>query len=216
METNIEKKESFFKKSWVQTTGGILLILLLAGSALLYKILSSRISIDQSLVSAPVISISPENPGILEEVFVKEGDSVKKGDALARVGGEVLSAKVNGIIIEVNNTPGQFFNTLAGASVIKMIDPTELRIVGKIKETEGLTLIKVGDPVSFTVDAFSGQTFTGVVDSIAPTSSESGLAFSISDKRETKEFEVKVKYDVTAHTEFKNGMSAKMKVYPKK
>ena len=96
-----------------------------------------------------------------------------------------------------------------------MVDPQEFRIVGSIKENEGLSDIHVGDPVSFTVDAFGSKKYAGVVETISPTSKESGVAFSISDKREVKEFEVKVKYDVAAHPEFKNGMSARMKIYNK-
>jgi hypothetical protein len=75
--------------------------------------------------------------------------------------------------------------------------------------------ISVGDLVSFTVDAFSGKTYTGVVDSIDSTSNDSGVVFSISDKRPVKEFDINVKYDVALHPEFKNGMSAKMKIYKK-
>lgn len=96
-----------------------------------------------------------------------------------------------------------------------MIQPEEERIAGTLKENEGLSEISVGDPVSFTVDAFSGKKYAGVVDSISPNSKQSGVAFSISDKREVKEFEIKVRYDVASHPEFKNGMSAKMKVYKK-
>ena len=96
-----------------------------------------------------------------------------------------------------------------------MIQPVDLRVAGTIDEDKGLDLIKVGQVASFTVDAFSGKKYTGVVDEISPNSKESGVAFSISDKREVKEFEVKVKYDVAAHPEFKNGMSAKMKIYNK-
>ncbi len=206
-------RESIFKKPWVQSTAGIVSILIIVAGVLLYKYVSSHISIDESLVSAPVISIAPENLGTLEEVYVKEGDTVTEGQALARVGAEILKAKVAGIIIAVTNTPGQVFSQ--SLQVVKMIDPREFRIVGTIKENDGLANIDIGDPVTFTVDAFGGKKYTGVVDSIAPTSKESGVAFSISDKRETREFEVKVKYDMGAHPEFKNGMSAKIKIYNK-
>jgi HlyD family secretion protein len=150
-------------------------------------------------------------PGILDEVYVRNGDTADVGQALARIGSEVVTAKIAGLIIDVSNTPGQVFSP--SQPVVKMIDPNELRVVGTIKENEGLSDIRVGQPVSFTVDAFDGQTFTGIVEEISPTSRESGLTFSISDKREIKEFEVRVKYDNAAHPEFKNGMSAKMKVY---
>jgi multidrug resistance efflux pump len=107
--------------------------------------------------------------------------------------------------------PGQVFS--AGAPVVTMIDPGELRIMGKIDEDKGLSRIKVGDPVSFTVDAFGNTEFVGVVDEVSPTSNQSSVVFSISDKREIKQFDVKVRYDITLHPEFKNGMSAKMRVY---
>jgi hypothetical protein len=37
--------------------------------------------------------------------------------------------------------------------------------------------------------------------------------FSISDKREEREFEVRAIYDTNAYPELKNGMSAKMWIY---
>lgn len=206
-------KQSIFKKPIVQSIAGIVGIFIIAGSVLLYKYISSHISIDTSIIESPVIAIGPESSGTLEEVYVKAGDTVTAGETLARVGAEILQAKVSGIIIDVTNTPGQVFPP--GQAVLKMIDPREFRVVGTIKENDGLANIAIGDPVSFTVDAFGSNTYVGVVDAISPTSKESGVAFSISDKREIKEFEVKVKFDVALHPEFKNGMSAKMKIYKK-
>ena len=96
-----------------------------------------------------------------------------------------------------------------------MIDPNELRIVGTLKEDAGFSKIKAGNPVTFTLDAFKGQTYTGVVDEISETSKDSSVVFSISDKREVKDFTIKIKYDNAKHGEFKNGMSSKIKVYYK-
>lgn len=206
-------KQSIFKKPWVQSVTGIVIVSVIATIILIYKSISSYIAIDDSLIQAPVISIGPLSQGILDEVNVRPGDMVTAGQILGRVGAETLSAKIAGIVIDVTNTPGQLFTP--SQAVVKMIDPSELRIVGTIKETDGLTKLAVGNPVSFTVDAFDGQKYVGIVDEISPTSKESGVAFSISDKREVKEFEVKVKYDTAAYPLFKNGMSAKMKVYYK-
>ena len=206
-------KQSIFKKPWVQSLTGILLIIIVASGILVYKSLSTHISVDNSVISAPIISISPESPGILNAVYVKAGDTVVAGQTLAQVGANTLMAKVDGIIINVNNTPGEVFQP--GQSVMQMIDPTQYKVIGSIKETEGLSDIKVGDPVSFTVDAFPGKTYTGVVDSISPTSNDTGIAFSISDQRPVKEFDINVKYDINLHPEFLNGMSAKMKIYKK-
>lgn len=207
------EKKSIFKNKIAQSITGIIIILLLVCGALIYKVLSGRVSIERSVVSAPIISISPIASGILDELYVLNGDTVKSGQPLARVGGEILTAKVDGIIIKLNNTPGQVFSP--SQPVLQMISKEELRVVGTIKENEGLSDIEVGAPVSFTVDTFDNKTYTGIVESINPTSKDTGIAFSISDKREVKEFEIFVKYDTSKYPEFKNGMSAKMKVFKK-
>ena len=206
-------KKSIFTKPWVQSLTGIIIIIVIASSLLIYKSISSYVAIDNSTVSAPVISISTETSGTLDEVYVKSGDIVTAGQPLARVGSEILKSKTDGEIIYTSNTPGQVFNS--SQAIIKMIDPKELRILGTIKENAGLSKIKIGNPVSFTLDAFDGETYTGIVEEISSTSKDSSVVFSISDKREVKEFTVKVKYDTSLYTKFKNGMSAKMKVYNK-
>jgi len=216
-ENTMEKpKGNLFKKPWVQTTAGLIAVVLIGGGALFYKYMSSSINIDNSTISAPIIDINPQSEGIIEQLYVQPGDTVTAGQTLARVGAEVLTAQIPGIIINTDNAPGQLFQPMVSSPVVQMIDPTQLRVVGSIKENAGLTDIKVGDPVAFTVDAFGGKKFVGVVDSIAPTSVTSEVVFSISDEREEQNFNVKVKYDVAAHPEFKNGMSAKMKIYQNK
>jgi multidrug efflux pump subunit AcrA (membrane-fusion protein) len=87
--------------------------------------------------------------------------------------------------------------------------------VGEIDENKGLDLIKVGDPVTFTVDAFGGQKFSAVVDEISPTSNQSGIVFNISNSRETQQFDIKARFDTTTYTQLKNGMSARMWIYLK-
>ena len=206
-------KKSIFSKPWVQSITGIIIIIAIASAVLIYKSISSYVTIDNSTVSAPIISISTESSGTLDEVYVKSGDIVTIGQPLARVGSEILKSKINGEIIYTSDTPGQVFNS--SQAIIKMIDPKELRVIGTIKENEGLSKVKVGNPVSFTLDAFDGETYTGIVEEISSTSKDSSVVFSISDKREVKEFTVKVKYDTSLYTKFKNGMSAKMKVFYK-
>lgn len=206
-------KENIFKKPWVQSVSGIIIIMLIVSGILLFKSISSYIEIEDGTVSAPVISIAPETSGVLDEVYVKVGDEVKKGQSLARVGSEIITAKVDGVIIYTSNTPGQFFTY--ASPVVKMINKSELRVIGTIKEDAGFAKISVGDPVTFTLDAFGNKEFTGQVEEISETAKDSSVVFSISDKREVKEFTIKIKYDTEAHPEFKNSMSAKIKVYNK-
>ena len=134
-------------------------------------------------------------------------------ESVARVGSEILSAKTAGIVVSTINTPGQVF--MPGSPVVSMIDPLQLRVVGKIDEDKGLSRVKIGDPVLFTVDAFGSTQFVGEVDEISPTSNQSSVVFSFSDKSEIKQFDIKVRYDIAQHPEFKNGMSAKLRIYAK-
>ena len=207
------QKQNIFTRPWVQSIIGILVVVLMLGAVIVYKIYSASISIDTSVISAPVIAIGPQSSGILQAVYVKPGDSVVAGQSVAQVGTDVLTAKVAGLVIATDNVPGQLF--APGSAVVSMVNPLELRVVGTIDENKGLSQVKIGDPVSFTVDAFGSTAFTGVVDEISPTSNDTSVVFNISDQRPTHQFDVKVRYDVAAHPEFKNGMSAKMWVFPR-
>jgi multidrug resistance efflux pump len=93
-----------------------------------------------------------------------------------------------------------------------MINPDELRVIGRIEEDKGLKDIFVGQRAFFTVDAFGGEEFSGEVESVSPTPHEGDVVFNISDKREEKEFDIKIRYD-DSHPEFLDGMSAKVWIY---
>ena len=65
----------------------------------------------------------------------------------------------------------------------------------------------------FLASMLGSKTYDGIVDSIAPTARQSDIVFSISSKREEKDFNVYVRFDVSKYPELKNGMSAKMWIY---
>ena len=199
------------KKVVVISLAATLLVVGVCVGLIYWRMISGRIIIDKSLISAPQIDLAAKNSGALEEIFVNEGDQVQANAVLARVGNELIKAKTDGLIISVKKDIGGLFNP--GTPVVSMINPNELRVVGQIDENKGLADIVVGQPVTFTVDAYGNQKFTGVVDEINQTSNESGVVFSISDKREVKQFAIKVRYNNEAHPEFKNGMSAKIIIY---
>lgn len=192
----------------------LLLFMIIAGSIggiIYWKINQSRVYIEKAEINAQIISLFPNAPGVLDNMFVREGDKVQENMIVARVGGMPIRAKTNGMIISVLNTPGEIIS--AQTPVVKMIDSSEFKVIGRLGEDKGLRYIKPGQLVIFTVDAFGSKEYQGIVDSISPTSRESDIVFSISDKRQEKEFEVKVKFDIDAYPELKNGMSAKMWVY---
>jgi multidrug resistance efflux pump len=187
-----------------------LLILTVTGIAI-YSDMNSRISIESAEIYAPVISLAPATPGVLEKVHVSEGDSVGKHKIVATISGNPLKTATGGIITSVTNTPGAIFNS--ATPVAKMINPDELRVIGHLDEDKGLSEVQVGQRVTFTVDAYGSKKYYGVVDEVSPSSRSQDIVFSISDKREVKQFDIKVKFDVEKYPELKNGMSARMTIY---
>jgi multidrug resistance efflux pump len=190
-------------------------ILLIIGGgigAVTYLSVSSKtVYIEDSQISAPLVDLSPTAGGTLKAVFVTEGETIPANTVVAQVDTELIKSTTGGLVVTVNNNIGKLVDPTT--PVVVMIDPSQLRVVGQVQEDKGLVDIAVGDPVSFTVDAFGSRQFVGTVDSIAPTSENSDVVFSVSDKREEQNFDIKVKYDESAYPELKNGMSAKMWVF---
>jgi multidrug resistance efflux pump len=194
--------------------GGSAVVIIIAAIITAYVISSdSEVSIDTASISAPLIGLSPTASGHLNAVYVNEGDILPANAPVALVGTEVVKTKVAGLIVQVNDTVGAQVDP--GSPVVEMIDPTQLRVVGRLDETKGLSRVQVGDPVTFTVDAFGSKSFNGVVDEIAPTSNESGIVFNISDQRQTQQFAIKARFDTSAYAQLKNGMSARMSIHTK-
>jgi multidrug resistance efflux pump len=194
--------------------GAIAFVVISLSAGLIYwSVIQGRVYTDKAEISAATTNLSPVNTGVLEEVFVNQGDEVAANQNIARVGDETIKAKSDGIVVMINDNIGTSFN--AGEAVASMINPSDLRVVGHIEEDKGLKDIEIGQPVVFTVDAFGSKKYYGVVDEISDTSRESGIVFNISDKREVKQFDIKVRFDINQYSELKNGMSAKIWIYKK-
>ena len=192
---------------------GSLFIIAVGATVAYLMVTNGRVSVDTASIQAPLISLTSAVPGTLDTVYVHAGDMVASNQPVASVGVQTITSKVSGLVVSVNDAVGAEVGT--GVAVVTMIDPSQLRVVGRIDENKGLTQIKIGDPVSFTVDAFGGQSFTGVIDEIAPTSNQSGIVFNISSQRQVQQFDIKARFDTSAYPQLKNGMSARMVIYTK-
>lgn len=213
-ERQILAEEKSMMRKFARGTRLLIAVIVIAAAAvgglLYWKMASGRISIEKAEISAPAVQLAPAAPGVLEEVFVQEGDSVRANTPLVRVGNELVKAKNDGVVISLQTDTGKLFNR--GEPVAAMIDPADLRVVGRIEEDKGLRDLRVGQLATFTVDAFGSRRYVGLVDEISPTSRDTSAVFAISDKRAVKEFAVKVRFNVSAYPELKNGMSAKILV----
>jgi multidrug resistance efflux pump len=149
----------------------------------------------------------------LNALYVKEGDKVEANTQIALVGSQIISTKVGGIVASAPNILGSYFSP--GQTVVSVVNTSEMKVVGRIDETKGLSSLKIGQRATFTVDTFPGKTYEGVVDEISSISNDNGIIFSISDQRPVKKFEMKVRFNVASYPELKSGMSAKITVYTK-
>ena len=203
---------SFFKNpKTISVLASLVAILLVAGGAFTVLRMQKRVLIENSTVSSPIISLAPMMPGKLKTILVNDGDRVKKGDAVAQVGTEIVRAYTDGVIIDSNHQTGSLVSS--AVPVVKMVDSSQFRIDGVVDENKGLGQIKVGQPVSFTVDAIPNKTVWGYVDEVSGTAKQTQVTFSISSERPVQQFDVYAKFDAIAYPEIKNGMSAKMTVF---
>jgi multidrug resistance efflux pump len=189
----------------------LFVIVALIGSYVFYELLRDRVPIEDSLIQAPIITISPVVAGQIMDMKVYEGEKVRKGDALAIVGTSMLNAYQDGLVVATDNAIGSLAS--AQTPVVQMINFADMRVSGTIDENKGLDKVKIGQVVSFTVDALPGQTFWGYVDEISPTAKQTALQFSVSSERPTQQFIVYARFNAYAYPQIKNGMSAKMTVY---
>jgi len=190
------------------------ILLIIGGGAMTIAYLGvsqKSVYIDQSSLQAPVIDLSSTAGGTLRALNVTAGQTVAPGTTVAQVGVELIKSTSGGLVIATNGDVGD--QVAPGQTVVEMIDPSSLRVVGELDENKGLSRVKVGDPVTFTVDAFGGKIFDGVVDEVSPTSNQSGVVFNISSQRQEQQFDVKARFDTATYPQLKNGMSARMWVW---
>ena len=194
-----EKKDSVFKQPWLQSLLAFVIIFGLLAVFLYWQVSSTTVFIENSNVEAPVINIAPSSGGVLNALYVKEGDVVPANAEIALVGSQIISTKDGGVVASAPIVLGSYFSP--GETVASIVNVSEMKVVGQLEETKGLNRVKVGQRATFTVDAFPGKTYEGVVDGISATSDSTGVVFDISDQRPVEKFDVKVKFNLADYPE---------------
>ncbi len=188
-----------------------LVILFIAGGAAgiwYYEDQQKYVYTDNASIVVPLIQLTPSLPGILKEVMVHDGETVFAHETVARVGDEMISAQISGVVLTAKQDIGAVYSQ--GTPVVSMMDPKEMRVIASIQEDKGIKDIRVLDKVYFTVDAYGSQKFEGFVEEISNTSRQGDVVFNISDKRQEQDFNVKIRFDLEHNPPFQNGMSAKV------
>ncbi len=111
--------------------------------------------------------------GRIAAVHVKAGDSVKTGDLLfevidalsARDASLTLTAPCSGAVTLLGTTSGA--QVYRGQLLCEIADLSALELSAQVDELD-LTSVKVGDVLTYTLDAYDGETFSGTVTEIRP------------------------------------------------
>ena len=111
------------------------------------------------------------NSGRVAAVHVKPGDTVEVGDLLFELvdaqseknASRSIAASSDGVITALNTASGA--QVYRGQLLCEVADMSTLELSAEVDELD-LNSIAVGDTLSYTLDAFDGETFTGTVTQI--------------------------------------------------
>jgi multidrug resistance efflux pump len=186
------------------------IVALLAVAGIGYQVwrTSQRIEIEDASISAPQVPVRSSGGGTLRQVYAAVGDEVRAHRPIARVGNEVITSDVPGTVVGIRDDVGSFI--AAGSIVAWLIDRDELRAVGLVDEDEGLADLRVGQRATVKADTWGGREFFGTVEEISDRPHRQDVQFSISEKREQRQYEVKVRFDGRPDPGLKQGMSARI------
>ncbi|WP_420593608.1 efflux RND transporter periplasmic adaptor subunit [Deinococcus sp.] len=148
---------------------------------------SHHVSTENARVAANTANITPEIPGRVLQWNVAVGSTVKAGQVIGQIdtstvaqssaanagalsqtapltaSRSLIRAPISGQVIQSNALVGQLVNT--GQSLAVIADDSSAYISANIDEAD-IGKVKLGQPVSVTLDALPGQTLTGRVQQI--------------------------------------------------
>ena len=147
------------------------MILAVAGIVVYYWYNNTHyVSTDDATIQGDLVKATPQISGKLLEINIKDGQSVEKGQIIARqdlntlpdtsMDLSVVRAPISGIVLKKQGTVGEI--TAPGQAIAVMVDPSALYITANVDETK-LKNVKLGQNVDISVDQYEGSKFTGKV-----------------------------------------------------
>jgi HlyD family secretion protein len=126
----------------------------------------------------------------LSEIKRAESDLSQVKDLLEKT---VISSPIDGVISVLNSQQGERVvatGQFAGTEVMRVADFNVMEIRVQVNEND-IPLVKMGDPVAVSIDAFAGRPFRGTVSQIANSATTTGAG----TQEEVTNFEVRVRVD---------------------
>ena len=127
------KKESALKsKPWISSLLSIVIVFGALGGFLYFQAKSGTVTIEDSELSAPVVTLSSSVGGTLNAVYVTTGQQVAANSQVALVGTNTVSTKEAGTVSNAPSVLGGFYN--AGQTILTVIATDHMRVLGAIEE----------------------------------------------------------------------------------
>jgi len=123
MDTNVEQKKPtgeikeqtppkvhILKRPWMHSLISFVVIFGLLGLFLFWQVQTNTVFIENSNLEAPIINLAPDSPGVLNALYVKEGDVIPAGAQVALVGSQIISTKDGGLVASAPVVLGSYFS----------------------------------------------------------------------------------------------------------
>jgi HlyD family secretion protein len=133
------------------------------------------------------INLPAMTGGRVREVYVAEGDSVKRNQELVRTAGEIIRSPIDGVVLERLVEPGEFAAPGSTSMVVAPLDELTLKVY--VPE-DRYGQVALGQTYAVTVDSFPNQTFQGTVKNIADKAEFTPRNVQTTDSRKTTVYAV--------------------------
>lgn len=208
----------------------ILILIFLGGGGLGYYYwyqASHYVETEDARIAGDIYRVMPRIAGKMTSLQIREGDTVVANQILGQLDTSnlstgmldhaVLRAPIAGTVIKTMAKEGEV--VAPGQPVAMIVNKEKLYISANIEETD-LDRVHVGQKVEYTVDAFSGYTFTGEVTEIGEaTASTFSLLPDLNTggdfTKVTQRIPIKISIDDQQGLSLSPGMSAVIKIHVK-
>lgn len=213
-EANLENAQQEYERNQRLFAGGAASARDVDNSRTTYQVAQAQLKSAQEQRSLMVEGFRPEDIA-MAQAQVKQMEAALKNLEI-QLADRVVKAPVNGIIALKSVEPGVI--VVPGQPLFSVSDLDDVWVAANIEETY-VGRIQKDAEVKFTVDAYPGQTFTGVVQHVGPTAN-SQLSLLPSENssgnftKVTQRLPVRIKADPSEFV-LKPGMSAIVEVYTK-
>jgi multidrug efflux pump subunit AcrA (membrane-fusion protein) len=172
-----------------------------------------QVVIASGIVDAPVYDLSPKLQGKIMKIFVREGERVRGGQALAEFDDTTrLITPYGGIVAKINYDEGE--TAVPGQPAISVVNYSRSWVNAQIDEID-IANVRTGDKVRITSDVYPDKIFDGEIYWIAPLAELRKVGGRVKLDEESYVFPCKIKF-LGKHDELKVNMSVNVDIATKK